>query len=66
MLGSSRSSSQDQPRAAEEEEEDEAGAGRLMSLVPGVVEEVAPGGVGDRVCLDLIQLLQVGSTHMHA
>lgn len=31
-----------------------------VQLVPAKVAEVVPGGVGDRVCLDLVQLLKVG------
>jgi 3-dehydroquinate synthase II len=31
-----------------------------VALIEAVVESVAAGGVGDRVCLDLIQLLKVG------
>jgi len=43
--------------SAEEEEEEEKGR---VALVEAVVESVEAGGVGDRVCLDLIQLLKPG------
>lgn len=45
--------------ASPRQDEEEDGQGRV-ALVEATVEAVEAGGVGDRVCLDLIQLLQAG------
>ena len=43
-----------------EEEEDTENQSNHIDLTKAIVQSVEAGGVGDRVCLDLIQLLKEG------